>query len=88
MSLAQTLVQTLITNAVTGYVAMMYERSLYSLQIAPMGGGIYECEAAMSPAGEMGVEPTDIRDVIYLRVSCWLGGGKMVRTEVEPLAPH
>jgi hypothetical protein len=81
-------VQTLITNAATGYVAVMYERSLYSLQIAPMGGGVFECEAAMSPAGQPGVEPTDIHDVIYLLVSCWLGANKLVRTEVQPLAPR
>lgn len=80
-------VQTLITSAVSGWCAVMYERAVYSLHIAPMGGGAFEVEAIMALPGQPGVESNDPRDHVYLRVNAGLGVGKLVRTEAQPLAP-
>jgi hypothetical protein len=46
-----------------------------------VGGGV--------PAGDVAaVDAGADAEVVYLRVSCALGAGKMVRTEVEPLGPR
>jgi hypothetical protein len=77
-------VQLLITHAVSGWIAVVMERSAYAVNITPLGGGNYEIEATLVDAD--GALAGADADVVYLRVSCALGAGKMVRTEVEPLA--
>jgi hypothetical protein len=86
-SASEVAVQTLITSAVTGWCAVIHERMVYSLHIAPLSAGVFEVEATLALPGQPGVASEDLADRLNLRVSCWLGRGKMVRTEVEPLAP-
>jgi hypothetical protein len=87
-SASQLAIQTLITSAVSGWCAVIHERAAYSLHITPIGGGVYEVEVTLALPGQPGYESEDPRDTLYLQVSAWLGAGKMVRTEVLPLAPR
>lgn len=78
-------VKLLIMHAVSGWVAVVMERAVYSIQIAPVGSGSFQVETALLGAdGVVARQP----EVLYLRVSCALGKGRMVRTEVQPLRPR
>lgn len=81
-------VQLLIMHAVSGWVAVIHERAVYSIQIAPLGRGNFEVETRLMDGERPGEGSDDPADTLYLRVSCGLGRGKLVRTEVEPLGPR
>lgn len=83
-------VQLLILHAVSGWVAVVHERAVYSIQIAPLGGGNFEVETVLAGRDpeRPGAGSEDPADTLYVRVRCALGKGRLVRTEVEPLGPR